>query len=531
MSNRIVTFSPEARTELVEGVNILANAVGTTLGPRGRNVVIDTYGVPSVTKDGVTVADAVRLNDPIKSLGANIVKQAAKKTADKAGDGTTTATVLAQALINSGVEMIANGMSPIDIKRGYEQYLSVAIENILNSSKPVNMDNIKQIATISANNDPVIGNLIHEGFSFVGTEGMVTVEDSRTAETFVTTVEGTQIKSGWVSPHMVTDQERMEAVYELPLILITDKKIKSTQEILPALEIANKTGRPLVIIADEFDAQVLAILVVNRLRLGLKVVGIRAPAFGERRAEILKDLATLTGAELMSDAKAIRLESITPDMFGSCDKIIVSQDESLIISPKGDFNTIQLRIAELKTRLSKPDTSEQAPWIQEKLNERLASLTGKIAVFYVGAATETELKEKKDRIDDALRATKSAITLGYVPGAGLALVLAANEIDDIKTLDVEPIKDAFVAALNSPHNLILSNADLKRNIFYEPELKAINALTNELVNPEKAGIIDPTLVVTEALTNAVSAANMVLLSEVTIHDIAPKYEPAPIDQY
>ena len=394
MTNRIVTFSPEARNKLVEGVNILANAVGITLGPRGRNVVIDTYGEPAVTKDGVTVAREIRLDDAIQSLGANIVKQAASRTAVTAGDGTTTATVLAQALINNGVSLIENnGISPIDIKRKYEDFLSASLETILGQSRPVTLENVKQIATISANNDPTIGDLIYQGFEFVGMDGMVSVEDSKTSSTYVETVEGTQIKSGWISPYFVTDSQRMEAVYSNPLILITDKKVVSTQQLVPALEIAAKASRPLLIIADELQAQALTLLVVNRLKHALPVVAISAPAFGERRSEIMKDLAVLTGAELITEAKAQTLEAVTINQLGSADKIVVTKDSTLIISPKGDAASIAARIAEVKTQLSQPDISEQAEWIVSKLNERLSNLTGKVAVFYVGAATQTELKE------------------------------------------------------------------------------------------------------------------------------------------
>lgn len=529
MTNRIVTFSPIARQKLIEGVNILADAVGVTLGPRGRNVVIDTYGEPSVTKDGVTVAREIRLDDKIESLGANIIKQAASKTATRAGDGTTTATVVAQTLINSGAELIEAGYSPIDIKREYEKYLQQALMLIHDQSSPITMENVKQIATISANNDEAIGDMIYKGFEHVGMEGMVSVEDSGTSESYVTTINGTQIKSGWASPYLVTEEAKAEAVYENPLILITDKKIRGHQELVPAIEVALSQNKPLVILSNEMDAQALGFLIVNKIQRGLRVVAVNPPAYGERRAEIIKDLAILTGADLISESKADRLEKVTLSQLGSCDKIVVGADNTLFINPLGDPNAIQSRINDIREQLSKPDTSEQAEWITQKLTERLGNLTGKVAMFYVGAATQTELKEKKDRVDDALRATKSAIELGYVMGGGLCLYHAALNLGTINTEKSNP-KTAFIDALNAPYKKILSNANIE---IVNPvnEKTAINSLTGETVNFEKAGIIDPTLVVTEALTNAVSAANMVLLSEVTVHDIEAKYSPPSLDQY
>lgn len=525
--NRTVTFSPEARTKLVEGVNILANAVGVTLGPKGRNVVIDTYGAPSVTKDGVTVAREIVLQDPIQRLGANIVKQAAQKTAQTAGDGTTTATVFAQALINNGVTLIEQGISPIEIKRTYEHCALLALEHILSTSKPVTLDNIRQIATISANNDATIGDLIHQGFSFVGLDGTLAVDDSKTDRTYVQTVEGTTFNTGVTSPYFYTDPAKQELVYEDPLILITDKKIRSTQELVPALEISAQKNRPLIIIADEVEAQAMSLLVVNRLRLGLKIAAIKAPGFGERRTDLLKDLAILTNATFITDAENHRLETLRPEQLGTTKRIISTKDSTTFISPQGNATLIAQRIEELKTLLSDPTLK---PYAIEKTQERLSNLQGKVAVLYVGASTETEVKEKKDRIDDALRATKSAVALGYVEGGGMALFRTTKLFDHYL-----PIEKAFQEALAAPFNLIMSNANLEGysipQVHFEENLPGINALTGQAEDLIASGVIDPTLVVTEVINNGTSAAGMVLLSEVTIHDNQPKYDPREDEEY
>lgn len=531
--NKTVTFSPDARTQLVEGVNILANAVGVTLGPKGRNVVIDTYGAPAVTKDGVTVAREIVLEHPIQRLGANIIKQAAQKTATRAGDGTTTATVFAQALINNGVELINQGVSPIDIKRTYEDLSLVTLEHILSISKPVTLENIKQIATISANNDSSIGELIYEGFNFVGLEGTIAVDDSKTDKTYVQTVEGTSFNTGLVSPYFFTDNTKQEMSYERPLILLTDKKIRNPQELVPALEIAHAQKRPLIIIADEVEAQALSLLIVNRLRANISVAAVKAPGFGERRMELLKDLSILTGATLMSDNEGHRLEQLRASHLGSAEKIISTKDSTTLIQPQGDPIQIQERIEEVRAILEDPTLKTYAI---EKTNERLSNLQGKIAVLYIGAATETEVKEKKDRIDDALRATKSAVALGYVPGAGTALAKASQYIQFNQNLNSEslstptPIEEAFYKALQAPMELILRNANILNFTKFEKSL-AINALNGELVDLEESGIIDPTLVVTEVISNGTSAANMVLLSEVTVHDNGAKYDPREDESY
>lgn len=520
--SRIVTFSPESKKQLIEGVNILADAVGVTLGPKGRNVVIDTFGVPTVTKDGVTVAREINLTQPIQKLGANIIKQAASKTANNAGDGTTTATVLAQALINNGQKLIEANYSPIDIKRGYESLLSLSLEQILLQSKPVTLENIKQIATISANNDESIGNLIYTGFEFVGMQGMIAVEDSKTGETTVKTIDGTELNTGYASPYFVTDQEKMECIYEKPLILITDKKIRTPQEIIPALEIANRRSRPLLIIADEIEAHAFSLLIVNKVRAGLPVVAVRAPGFGERRSEILQDLAVLLNGTIISDAQSLRLEDIKEDQLGTCDRVVINKDSTLILRPAGAKENINTRIEQLKLQINDPANTQYAI---DKITERISNLSGKVAVLAVGAATETELKEKKDRVDDALRATKAAISLGYVPGAGY--VMATIDLSEAFKENIM-ITDAFKGALEAPARKILTNAnvDATHILNQYADLNVLfNSLAGEFEKVEETSVIDPTQVLIESLTNAVSAANMILLSEVTVHDKEEKYDP------
>ena len=523
MSNRIVTFNPTAQDQMVVGVNILADAVGVTLGPKGRFVVIDTYGTPSVTKDGVTVAQSIKLVDPIQNLGAQIINQSSARTARNAGDGTTTSAVLAQALVNGAVKCLKETkISPIDIKRQFEDLLRITVQEVLAISTPLDGKKINDIATISSNNDPFIGNLIGDAFEHVGKEGILTVEDSRTNETYTKIVDGVSINRGYLSSYFVTDNERMETVFENPLFFITDKKLRNIQEIIPILEHSNKAGRPLVIVADEIEAQALAILVVNKLRAGFPVVAIKAPAYGERRMEVLQDLSVLTGAELISDSSAVRAEDVKFEQLGSAKKIVVSQDETVIIEPSGDPVLIQKRADEVRGRIAVANHE----WEVEKLNERLAKLVAKVAVLYVGAPTETEVKEKKDRIDDAIKATKAAIVQGYVPGGGSTLYDISSRLNAKD--EYKDVLEVFKQGLRAPFNKIITNAGkdpivIASNI---TETKGYNAANDKYEDYVTAGIIDPTMVVVEAITNAVSAANMIILSEVTIHDVDPKYEPA-----
>lgn len=524
--SRIITFNPEARQKLVQGVNILGDAVGVTLGPKGRNVVIDTYGTPAVTKDGVTVARSIVLEDPVLNLGAQIINQSAAKTARNAGDGTTSATVIAQQLVNGATELVEQGVSPIDIKRQFESLLELIVTRVLENSVAVEQDKIRDIATISANNDKFIGNLIADAFAKVGKEGVLTVEDSRTNETYIRVADGASIDRGYISPYFVTDPSKMECVFEDAFVFVTDKKIRTAQEIIPVLEQCLKAARPLIIIADEIEAQALALLIVNKVRSNFPVVAVRAPAYGERRGEILKDLAVLTGAELITDAKGLRLEDAKLAHLGTVKKVIVSQDETILVEGGGSPQAIQDRAAEIKAKLELAETEYET----EKLTERLARLIAKIAVLYVGAATETEMKEKKDRVDDAIRATRAAIAQGYVVGGGMALFNAAK---DLRTNGETNILDTFARGMQSPARKIISNAGIDPDTVLSSlnSNEGYNAATNKVENLEKAGVIDPTLVVIEAATNAVSAANMIILSEVTIHDTKEKYQPMDPAEY
>lgn len=531
MSAKIITFNPEAREKLIKGVNTLSNAVAVTLGPKGRNVVIDTYGTPAVTKDGVTVARWIELPDPVENLGAQIIKQAAARTGSLAGDGTTTATIIAQALVNEGTNLIKNGASPIDVKRGFEELLTVTLQSVATTSIPVDDAKINAISTISANNDSYIGNLISSAFNEVGKDGILTVEDSRTNETYVKVVDGVSINRGYVSPYFVTDNSKMEAVYENPFILFTDKKIRSTQEIVPILEKALKASRPLVIIADEIEAQALALLVINRMQVRVPVVAIKAPAYGERRSEILKDLAVLTGGELISESLGHRLEDTQLSQLGTTAKIVVTEEESVFISPNGSKEAIQERAAEIRNKISQASHEYEL----EKLNERLAKLIAKVAILYVGAATETEVKEKKDRIDDAIKATRAAIAKGFVPGGGTTLLEIAQRL-----VGANPqILAAYKAALQAPFLQIVSNAGADTAKVLSQTLLNLQDSSTAGFDAQtlsyqkdmvKSGIIDPTLVVEQTLINGVSAANMILLSEVTMHDTVAKYTPGTVEE-
>ena len=522
--SKVVTFNQEALTKLVAGVNVLANAVAATLGPKGRNVLIDTpYGPPTVTKDGVTVAKFIDLEDRVENLGAQVVKQAASKCAEIAGDGTTTTTVIAQALINESQKLIASGLAPIDIKRDFEKYLGITLEFISEHSTPVTDEKIRDIATISANNDVELGTLIANAFKEVTIEGIISVEDSQTNETYTKVVDGISIDRGYMSGYFVTDDVRMEAVYEEPLILLTDKKVRTQMEVAKALELAHRAGRPLLLIADEIEGHAINLLIVNKVRGGMKCCAVKAPAFGVRRLEILQDLAILTGATLVSESSAQRLEDVTMENFGTADKVVISANETIIIAPKGDEAAIKNRAEKIKTELI-TTTSE---YDKSKLAERLAKLVAKVAVLYVGAATETELIEKKARIDDALRATRAAIEKGFVVGGGTLLMHAASEIkEDTLTSKV------FKSALQSPLRKIVTNAGESSDIILN-DIKGsnqgvsfgYNAKTDAYGDLVEMGIIDPTLVVEQAIINAVSVANMIILSDVTIYDKAPKHLP------
>lgn len=541
-----VTFSPKARQKLVEGVNILSNAVKTTLGPKGRNVVIQSpYGHPVVTKDGVTVAKEINLTDPIQNLGANIVKQAAQRTAIVAGDGTTTATIIAQALVNHASSLIEKGFSPIDIKRHFEELALLSVKELHSQySKEVTDEDIKKIATISANNDEEIGNLISSAFTFVGKDGLIIVDDSKTGKTHVTTVDGTSIRSGYLSPYFVTDAEKMIAEYNEPYILITDRKLRSSQELLPILNKVAPTGKALVIVADDIDGQALNLLVVNRVRTQLPVLAIKAPAYADRRAEIIKDLSILTGATLVSEATGMRLEDLTLQDLGKVAKIVSDHENTLLVSPAGDPQKIQERIASIEASLQNVSDN----WSSLKMEERIAGLKGKIAVLNVGANTDTELSEKKDRIDDALRATKASVKSGYVPGGGITLCNLAASLRS-EDPNLQKITSAFSSALMEPLKVIVTNAGKNYTSILEeirkantPDENAVynissftqgyNARTDVVEDLIKAGVIDPTLVVEQEILNATSAAGMIILSEVTIHHQDQNfYSPGSLDDF
>ena len=510
-NTKIVTFSP---SKLYDGVNTLANAVKTTLGPKGRNVIIQApYGTPLITKDGVTVAREINLEDIIEDLGVQIVKQAAQKTSVTAGDGTTTSIILAQALINNALPLLST-ISPIEVKRTYDALLKESLNLLKSYSYDVTDDDILSIATISANNDPIIGRLIQEAYSFVGREGLVAIEDSTSEKTYVKTTEGASFKSGLASYFFATDEVKQEAIYQDPLILVTSRKLKSTNDLVPIMNKVGPLSRPLVIIADEIESQALSFLVVNRVRGGFPLLVLTAPAFGDRRSELLKDIAILTGAKLITPDD--RMEEMTIADLGTCAKITTTKEETLLISPASspDLNT---RVLKIKEDLEHATDD----WSKSKLNERLATLAGKVAVLHIGAATEAELKEKKDRIDDALRATKSAIQSGYCTGGGLTYMRVANDLLHwSKQLGPKEAVLAFYNALLEPTEVIKANAGQADTIFAISPVENIgyNALTDKTENLLTAGVIDPTLVLTEALTNAVSVASTLLLTNTTIHN-------------
>ena len=528
--SKIVTFNPLARKQLIEGVNILADAVQVTLGPKGRNVILDPYGVPQVTKDGVTVAKyIVPLPNPMHNLGASIILQAAQVSGTNAGDGTTTSTIIARALINGAQALIEKGHSPIDIKRSFEELAKQTEAHIIaQAHQEVSPEDIFNIASISANNDYELGDLIAQGFQQVGKEGIVTVDDSRSTETFIKIEEGTSIPKGYLSPYFITNIDREECILENPLIFITDQKIRSTQEIAPVGDIALTNRRPLVIIADEFEAQVVQMFVVNKIRAGFPVVLIKAPAFGQRRSEILEDLSILTGGELISSSKSQRLEDTIFTQLGSCDKIVVSKNETLFLSPRGSADLLEERADKIRASIPLADNS----YDKEKLVERLAKLVAKVAVLYVGASTETELKEKKDRIDDALQPVKAPLSHGFVVGGGFALINAVKGLESItQTMPVAHL-NVFIDAIRTPANIIIANAgEVPSDILLNTNASVqYNSSTKSYENLIDQGVIDPTLVVLEAIRNGTSAANMITLSECAIYDDVPKYQPSAVQE-
>ena len=519
-----IQFNTDARNGLKAGVDKLANAVKVTLGPKGRNVVIEKkFGAPSVTKDGVSVAREIELKDALENMGAQMVKEVASKTADVAGDGTTTATVLAQALIGEGLRNVAAGANPMDLKRGMDKASKAIIEELKKLSREVGDDNskIEQVGTISANNDETVGKLIAEAMRVVGNEGVITVEEAKGTETEVKTVEGMQFDRGYLSPYFVTNSEKMEAELENPFILIYDKKISTMKDLLPSLEQTAQSGRPLLIIAEDIDGEALATLVVNKIRGSLKVAAVKAPGFGDRRKAMLQDIAILTGGQVISEETGLKLENVTLADLGNAEKITIDKDNTTIVNGSGAKEQIDARINQIKAQIE----TTTSDYDKEKLQERLAKLAGGVAVLYVGAATEVEMKEKKDRVDDALHATRAAVEEGIVPGGGTAYIRAAALVKDLTGINQDESTGIQIVlrAVEEPLRQIVANAGgegaVVANAVREGEGDfGYNARTEVYENLFEAGVIDPTKVTRVALENAVSISGMVLITECVIAD-------------
>ena len=519
-----IKFDVEARDALKNGVDKLANAVKVTLGPKGRNVIIDKkFGAPHVTKDGVTVAKEIELSDSIENMGAQMIKEVASKTNDDAGDGTTTATILAQSIVTTGLKNVAAGANPMDLKKGIDKAVAAVTAELKNISKSVGSDNekIKQVASVSSNNDETIGSLIAEAMAKVKTEGVITVEEAKGTETTVDVVEGMQFDRGYLSPYFVTDAEKMIVEMENPYILVYDKKISNMKDLLPILEPVAQSWRPLLIIAEDVDGEALATLVINKLKGGLKIATVKAPGFGDRRKAMLEDIAILTAANMISEETGATLESTTLEMLGTAEKITIDKDNTTIVNGGGKKTAIKARIGQIKAQI-KSTTSD---YDKEKLEERLAKLAGGVAVLYVGAATEVEMKEKKDRVDDALAATKAAVEEGIVPGGGVALVRCEKALSKLTGLNAD--EDTGIAivrrAIEEPLRQIVINAGGEGAVVVQKvrEGKAdfgYNARTEEYTNMYEAGIIDPTKVTRIALENAASIAALLLTTECVITD-------------
>ena len=519
-----IYFDVEAREKLKKGVDALANAVKVTLGPKGRNVVIGKkFGSPHVTKDGVTVAKEIELKDPIQNMGAQMVKEVASKTADIAGDGTTTATVLAQAIVTAGMKNVTSGANPMDLKRGVDKAVIEVVKNLKAISKEVGSDNdkIKQIATISANNDEVIGALIAEAMNVVGNDGVITVEEAKGTETEVKTVEGMQFDRGYLSPYFVTNSEKMIVEMENPYILIYDKKISNMKDLLPVLEPVVQAGKSLLIIAEDVDSEALATLVINRIRGSLKVAAVKAPGFGDRRKAMLEDIAILTGGEVISEERGLTLENTTMEMLGTAVKVDIDKDNTTIVNGAGDKEAIKARVGQIKAQIE----TTTSDYDKEKLQERLAKLAGGVAVLYVGAATEVERKEKKDRVEDALAATRAAVEEGIVPGGGVALIRCIEAIANLKGLNEDENTGIAIVrrALEEPLRQIIANAGEEGAVIVQKVREGkddfgFNARTEVFENLYAAGVIDPTKVTRIAIENASSIASMLLTTECVIAD-------------
>jgi len=520
-----IKFDIDARDGLKRGVDALANAVKVTLGPKGRNVIISkSFGPPQVTKDGVTVAKEIELSDPLENMGAQMVKEVASKTNDLAGDGTTTATVLAQAIVKEGLKNVAAGANPMDLKRGIDKAVEAIVEDLAKQAKKVgdSSDKIKQVASISANNDETIGDLIAQAFGKVGKEGVITVEEAKGTDTYVDVVEGMQFDRGYISPYFVTDSEKMLVELENPYVLLFDKKISAMKDLLPVLEPVAQSGKPLLIIAEDVDGEALATLVVNKLRGSLKIAAVKAPGFGDRRKAMLEDIAILTGGTVISEERGFSLENVALDMLGSCEKISIDKDNTTIVNGSGEAGLIKTRVNQIKAQIE----STTSDYDREKLQERLAKLAGGVAVLYVGAASEVEMKEKKDRVDDALHATRAAVEEGIVAGGGVALVRAKAVLVNVKALnaDEETGIQIVAKAIEAPLRTIVENAGGEGSVVVSKVLEGkgdfgYDAKTEVYTNMIKAGIIDPKKVTRVALENAASVAGMILTTECALIDI------------
>jgi chaperonin GroEL len=524
MTAKIVTFGDASRTKLVEGVNILANAVKVTLGPKGRNVVIQkSYGSPVITKDGVTVAKEIELQDKLQNMGAQMVKEVASKTADKAGDGTTTATVLAQSIVREGMKFVTAGMNPMDLKRGIDKAVTAAVVELSNISKPCSTTKeIAQVGSISANSDETIGNLIAEAMERVGKDGVITVEDGKGLQDELDVVEGMQFDRGYLSPYFINTPDKQQAILENPYILLTDKKVSNIRDLLPVLEAVAKAGRPLLIVAEDAEGEALATLVVNNMRGILKTVAVKAPGFGDRRKAMLEDLAVLTGGQVIADELGFTLEKATIDQLGQASRVEVSKENTIIIGGLGTKDKIEERVKIIQSQIA-DSTSD---YDKEKLQERLAKLSGGVAVIKVGAATETEMKEKKDRIDDALHATRAAVEDGIVAGGGVALIRALQAIKDLK--GANPDQDAGIKivlrAMEEPIRQITTNAGDSADVVVNRVAEGTgsfgyNAASGQFGDMLEMGVIDPTKVTKTALINAASIAGLLLTTDCSINDV------------
>ena len=517
-----ILFNIDARDQLKKGVDALANAVKVTLGPKGRNVIIEKkFGAPHITKDGVTVAKEIELADAYQNTGAQLVKEVASKTGDDAGDGTTTATVLAQAIVAEGLKNVTAGASPMDIKRGIDKAVAKVVESIKNQAETVgdNYDKIEQVATVSANNDPVIGKLIADAMRKVSKDGVITIEEAKGTDTTIGVVEGMQFDRGYLSAYFVTNTEKMECEMEKPYILIYDKKISNLKDFLPILEPAVQTGRPLLVIAEDVDSEALTTLVVNRLRSQLKICAVKAPGFGDRRKEMLEDIAILTGGVVISEEKGLKLEQATIEMLGTADKVTVSKDNTTIVNGAGDKANIKERCEQIKAQIA----STKSDYDREKLQERLAKLSGGVAVLYVGAASEVEMKEKKDRVDDALRATRAAIEEGIIPGGGVAYIRAIESLEGLTGDNADETTGIGIIkrAIEEPLREIVANAGKEGAVVVQKVREGkgdfgYNARTDVYENLHAAGVVDPAKVARVALENAASIAGMFLTTECVI---------------